>query len=468
MRQTRRCVLALIVISGCLYGLSGIPISDALYQSSVVTAPLRGISRSLLSFPETASSGGRAAAHAEHFQLKKVELQQMLDRDLFLNARESVAELRIEERPMVVRTSLDPALQGFLLEKLDRRHARYIAIVVMEPKTGRIRAMVGYDRANPHGNPCTESRFPAASVFKIVTAAAALESCGFGQNTTFAYCGNKYTLYKSQLRRSTSRPVRHITLKDSFAQSVNPVFGKLGLHHLKKGGLVDYAGNFGFNREIPFELPLDASHFVLEEEPYQWAEIASGFNRTTTISPVHGAMIAAAVGGNQGRMMEPGIIDEITDCDGNPVYTMAPRTLGSVLSPSAALALRRMMAETIQSGTCRKTFRKADSDPVLSRLWIGGKTGSINSRTEEALRYDWFVGFAEDRQSREQLAVSALVGHKNYIGTRAKQYAKMVMSQYYARYFAQQDRKRQEHRTNTEEKQLTQAPAQKENSHAGI
>jgi len=95
-----------------------------------------------------------------------------------------------------------------------------------------------------------------------------------------------------------------------------------------------------------------------------------------------------------------------------------------------------MMEETIDSGTGHKAFRRYRQDKVLSRLQIGGKTGSIDNATHE-VRYDWFVGFARERQGARELVVAIMVGHEKYIGTRATEYARMAMT----RYFGNLDRK---------------------------
>ena len=101
--------------------------------------------------------------------------------------------------------------------------------------------------------------------------------------------GYKHTLYKSQLKERTNRYTNTISLKNAFAQSVNPVFGKIGKLRLGGTQLEKFADAFGFNTTINFELPLAPSHFKAEDIPYNWAELASGFNNDTTISPFHGA-----------------------------------------------------------------------------------------------------------------------------------------------------------------------------------
>ena len=283
----------------------------------------------------------------------------------------------------------------------------------------------------PSNNACTESLFPAASIFKIVTAAAAVEEYGLQPDSTVTYIGAKHTLYRSQLNRKNHRNVNRMSLRDSFAQSVNPVFGNLGAQYIGKERLISHAEAFGFNQEIDFELPMAPSSFSVSDEPYNLAEIASGFNRSTMLSPLHGAMMASAVVANEGRMVEPSIVDQITDSSGRIIYKGRPKTLNKALSPETSGAMRSLMKETVLTGTCRKSFQGISRSPILSRLNIGGKTGSINSKSHERRRFDWFVGYAEEKEGNRKIVLSIVVAHQNYIGIKANMYARMAIEKYF-------------------------------------
>ncbi len=203
----------------------------------------------------------------------------------FPNKIQSEWTVRQGSQRLKVETTLDDSLQEYLTGKLDRKLSKQIAVVVMEPTTGRVLALAGHDRARPSNNPCLDSGFPAASIFKIVTASAAVEQHGFKPETVFVYSGQKHTLYKSQLKDKKSKYSRRITLRDSFAQSVNPVFGKLSVYHLEMSQIKDYARAFGFGEAIEFELGKPQSRLWVSEDSFSMAEIASGFNRKTTLSP---------------------------------------------------------------------------------------------------------------------------------------------------------------------------------------
>ncbi len=366
-------------------------------------------------------------------QLDKLKLQSLLVSGQFMNIKADRFYITADNRRLSVDTSLDMKLQNFLYGKMNTAHAKQIAMVVLAPDSGRVISMVGFDKNNPETNACLDSRIPAASVFKIVTAAAAIDILDFSPDTVFFFNGAKHTLYKRQLKEKKNRYTNRITFNQSFAQSVNPVFGKLGKHHLGKDNLEEFSRAFGFNQRFGFEIPLEPSRFEATDDPYNWAELACGFNRSTTISPLHGALMAAAVA-NTGQLVEPTIVDRITNDQGQVVYTGSLKKLDRVISPDTSASLGRMMATTIRSGTCQKSFRGYRRDKVLSRLTIGGKSGSISNRKHDA-RYDWFVGFAEEKAGTGKIAIAVLVAHEKYIGLRAAYYARLAIKRYFSNYF---------------------------------
>jgi peptidoglycan glycosyltransferase len=370
---------------------------------------------------------------SQSFDKKKV--QTMLSGVSFVNLKDKSFDFVSNDHKYKVETSLDIELQNYLLSKLNTSTARYIGIVAMDPVTGKILSMVSFNKTDPSNNPCLDNRFPAASIFKIVTASAAIEKYGFTSNHVFAYNGMKHTLYKSQLKDRKTRYTNRITFQDAFAQSVNPVFGKIGSLYLGKDTLEEYAKAFGFNRDINFEIIVDPSCVALSDKPYQWAEIASGFNNQTKMSPLHGAMMASAII-NQGQLLEPTIVDRIVNEKGRIIYKGKLTMMSQAMAPNASQTLNLLMANTIKSGTGRKAFRQYRRDKILSKLNIGGKTGSIDNRIHDA-RYDWFVGFAEEKNGEKKIAVSVIVAHEKYIGLRATYYARIAMKKYFEDVFVE-------------------------------
>ena len=365
--------------------------------------------------------------------IDKSNVRDLLKNISFVNLKNKSFDFFSDDRKFRIETSLDIKLQDYLLKKLKSDTSRYIGIVGMDPATGKVLSMVGFDKTDPSNNPCVDSRFPAASIFKIVTASAVVEKCGLNPGSKLSYNGKKHTLYKSQLKERINRYTNRITFRDSFAQSVNPVFGKIGALYLGKNTLEKYAEAFDFNKNIDFEIEIAPSSVNLSDEPYQWAEVACGFNNKTKMSPLHGAMMASAII-NQGSIMEPTVVDQIINEKGEIIYRNRLVTINQAITPRASKVLNQLMAATIRSGTCRKAFRGYRKDKILSKLNIGGKTGSIDNKSHDA-RYDWFVGFAEEKNGPRKIALSVIVVHEKYIGLRASYYARIAMKKYFRSYF---------------------------------
>ncbi|PKN12196.1 MAG: PbpA [Deltaproteobacteria bacterium HGW-Deltaproteobacteria-4] len=364
-------------------------------------------------------------------RLNKEEIRGLLDEQTFSHLTRKDLSLSTGGSTLHIETTLDPGLQNYLLDTIDRVNSRHVGIVVMEGESGRVLALAGFDRIDTFGNPCLRSQFPAASIFKIVTAATAMDHYGYSAESPMHYNGSKHTLYKRQLTDKVDRYTTTIPLREAFADSINPVFGKLGELRLRKPLLEEAASNFGFNQTLDFEVSVPPSQFEISDKPYNWAEVASGFNLGTTLSPLHGAAMATAIL-NGGRMITPSIVESIVDDQGNSLYLRPEREASrQIMSARAATALGEMMETTITSGTARKAFRKHQTDKILAPLQIGGKTGSLDNATHD-VRYDWFVGFARERYGQKELVVAVMVGHEKFIGIRASDYARRAMTYYFS------------------------------------
>jgi len=366
-------------------------------------------------------------------QFDKSTLQRILRQCPVANCSEKNFELTTDGATYQIKSSIAPGLQEFIIDHIDRKNSRHFGFVAMEPTTGRILSMVSYDRNNKNSNICLTPDYPAASLFKIITAAAAIEKCGFNSNTPVNFNDGKYTLYKRQLKDRNNKYTNYMTFGESFAGSINPVFGKIGQNRLGKSTLENYAAAFGFNRTFDFEIPLKPSTLSVNDVPYNWAEIASGFNNDTLISPMHGALVVSSIV-NNGELLEPTIIDEINKYD-QTVYRQTSRLLSEVVAPSTAMVLKKLMNKTVVSGTASKSFSRFKKDRILSNLNIGGKTGSINNNAEH-IKYDWFAGFAEEKNGSSKIVISVLVVHQDKIGTRAASYSRMAIKEYFKNYYA--------------------------------
>ena len=361
--------------------------------------------------------------------LMKSDLRRLIDPDALCNSADGRIDIICSGKFFSIETTLDKELQSYMLKEIQASQSPMIGFVAMDPATGRILSMVDSKRVNGEKNICLSSRFPAASIFKIVSAAAAIDRCNISADTKLTYNGRRHTLYRNQLSSRTNRHTNSISLKISFATSINPVFGKLGIFRLKRDLLEEYAIRFGFNQPIDFELPVEISRISIRDDPYNWAEVACGFNRETLISPIHGAMMAAVII-NDGRLVEPTIIGCITDDKENPVYIGTADIVRQVISREASQEMQELMSATISRGTCSGTFKGYRRDRILSKLSIGGKTGSISDMSDE-LHYDWFVGFCAEKAGTKKLALAVLVVHDELLREKAQEFARRAMRCYF-------------------------------------
>ncbi len=371
----------------------------------------------------------------ENPRLSKAAVRTLAQDLAFLNSPKNIFSIETPTLNYTIHTRLDPGLQTTLNTNLDRLKTRTrgkpqrIAMVAMDGKTGFIKAMAGFDLTAPKANPCTASDYPAASIFKIVTASAAVEVLGYSGTTPMYFNGNKYTLYKRQLTEKKNRFTSRVSLASAFAESINPVFGKLGTLYLGSEHLDAYARGFGFNQMADSDLIFKTGDFSTTESEYHLAELGCGFNRQTMISPVFAALLVSAIV-NQGQSLIPRMVDQVNGENGELIYKSKKEVYKTPIQPETAKTMVEIMKKTVSHGTARKAFRGSSRDKVLAGLELGGKTGSLYN-SKRTVKYDWFTGFGTDKDSGKTLVVSVVVGHREYIGTRAATHARTIFKTFF-------------------------------------
>jgi len=332
--------------------------------------------------------------------------------------------------PLIVESSLDSGLQDYILDLLQNSQSLQAAAVVMRPDDGRILAMASYDKDQNSGDLCLKADFPAASLFKIVSAAAAFEFAGFTPDKTVYFDGRKHTLYKSQLKQRRGKYTSKISFKKAFASSINAVFGKLGIYDLGQKVMNDSAERFLFNQSIPFDLPVAESFIHVPDDDFGLAEIATGFNKTTTISPLHAAMLASAVA-NDGVMMRPWLVKKISQENGEILYQNKPAKMTRSISRNTAADLRILMKDTIVHGTCRKSFRRLRRKKAFKNMELGAKTGTINDKTDQ-FKYDWFTAYVLPPNGAKGICIAVLGVHGKKLGIRANRLGRYIINHYFS------------------------------------
>lgn len=316
------------------------------------------------------------------------------------------------------------------MEKLMRTYQPdYGAFVALDARTGKILSMVSYSRIQADlENLALRATFPAASIFKVITASAALDLNKANPETVVPFNGANHTLYKRNVEDTRiNRWTRKMTMREAFARSVNVFFGKLGLFYVGPENLRQYAERFQFNHPIRADVPVQTGYANFSpEDPWSVVTAASGFTRDNTMSPLHGALIAAAVA-NDGVMMEPYLVESLTDVSGATLYQAAPVQASIVVEPRSAEGLRELFHETVRSGTSRKSFRQTVRRTTFDDVEFGGKTGSLTG-TNPIGKCDWFIGYARYHDSR--IAVAALTVNEKKWRVKSSMLANLFLADY--------------------------------------
>jgi len=393
-----------LVVLGVAY-----PTIKFLLSSSIITK--RGKNSSLLTKDKVAEVLGNSASFY-HFPN---------DLELVIGGKDKVHGR--------VRYSFDTKLQKDMEGLFEQYTPDYGAFVALDAKTGRVLSMVSYSRSKKiQENLALRASFPSASVFKVVTAAAAIEEHNISKDTVIPVNGRYHTLYRRQILKSDiTRWTKFMTLKEAFARSVNTVFGRIGAYTVGSQGLRTYAGRFGFNRRIAADLPIQEGKAWIPEDLWGLAESASGFTRDNTMSPLQGALIAASVA-NDGVMMEPFVVESISQTDNSVLYTAEPKVASVTMDPATAVEIRALMKETVLHGTSRGSF-KGFFKSGFAMIDVGGKTGSLTGFDPRG-KYDWFVGYA-DAGSR-QIAIAALTIHEKQWRVKSSYLARRAIESYFS------------------------------------
>lgn len=363
--------------------------------------------------------------------LTKEDIMRGVGEDVSRNHFPEQARFEVGSIPVMARLEygIQAEEQAYMEKLLSQYRPDYGAFVAVDAKTGRVITMVSRVQGRETlENLTLKATFPAASIFKIVTAGAVLDTNKASPETRIAFNGANHTLYRRNVvETKENRWTRRMTLREAFGSSVNTIFGKLGLFYAGPEILRSYAERFHFNQPIRADFPVQIGYTrFTAQDPWSVASAASGFTLDNTMSPLQGAMIAAAVA-NDGVMMEPYIVDRMFDEQGRAMYTAAPRRSHIVVGPETAKSLRELFEQTVMAGTSRKSFRQAVHKRRFEDVEFGGKTGSLTGLNPKG-KCDWFVGYA--RFGDQRIAVAALTVNEEKWRVKSSNLAQMYLTQY--------------------------------------
>lgn len=335
-----------------------------------------------------------------------------------------------------VEYTFDQTVHDNLAQVYLRYQPDYACFVAIDVETGAILNLSSFVKADEQwDNLVMRADYPAASVFKMITAAAGLDSGKLKADTIIPFNGKSTSLYKKQvLKHKTNKWTRNPTLKESFAKSINPVFARIGVFDLGKERLLDYAARFGFDKPMLTDFHIPESRVDLTfDDQWEIAEAASGYTKDITLSPIHGAQLAAIVA-NDGKMVTPYMVRTVVDVKGKTLYEKQGfESQEQVIKPESAKAMRTLMQETARIGSARKSFSGLNRYNVYKNMEIGGKTGSLTGYSPKG-RHDWFVGYAE--KNGRKVAYASLIINKEKWYVRSS----YVARQFIYHYFTEQEK----------------------------
>ena len=333
-----------------------------------------------------------------------------------------------------VMTTLDVRLQEVAYQSLGVYRG---AIIVSEPATGKILAMVSKPDFDPNKieeiwddllednesgillNRATQGLYPPGSTFKIITA---LEYIRENPDTykNYSYqCGGRFTLGEDTINcfHGTAHGSENFT--KSFAKSCNASFANISVK-LDRKSYRNTLSDLLFNKELPVTFVYNKSRVIVDESvsdsDVMQASIGQG---TDQITPLHMNMITCAIA-NNGVLMKPYLVDYVENYNGNIVKQFSSGTYGRLITEEEARALTELMTEVVENGTATKlkglTYTAA------------GKTGSAEYNSDKSDSHAWFTGFAPVEDP--QICVTIIIEGAGSGGDYAVPIAKRIFNAY--------------------------------------
>ncbi|MBM4385211.1 MAG: hypothetical protein FJ091_17810 [Deltaproteobacteria bacterium] len=297
-----------------------------------------------------------------------------------------------------LRYTLNPELTRAIWRIVDQGRVERAHIVVMDLETGALAAYVSTD---PSTFP-PDRAYPAASLVKVVTAAAALDAAPSLAGATCRYAGSPYVLTPARL--NPPKRGNEITMGKALATSNNQCFAQWAVHRVGARGMLDAIDRFGLlSPPAPDHPPGDV------EDPghnsFALGKLGSGLDGLM-ITPLHAAQLAGTL--SHGRLVEPRWIDSALGAHGEPLAVTGASADRAVLSERLAGQLRELLTETTERGTARRAFHPRGR-ALLPGIEVAGKTGSLTGKNPPG-RYEWFAGVAPANAPRIAVATVSVQG----------------------------------------------------------
>lgn len=236
-------------------------------------------------------------------------------------------------------------------------------------------------------NKAINDTYEPGSTFKSVVLAAALEEGVVSESDTFE-CTGSVNIAGSTIRCSDRKGHGTQTLAKAVANSCNPAFIAIG-QRLGAERFYDYLEDFGFLETTGIDMQGEANSTVWSREwftgPYGEASLATAsFGQRFNVTPIQLITAASAVI-NGGHLMQPYVLESITDADGNVIQSTEPTERRQVVSEATSEKCRIILEGVVNGGTGKNAYQAG--------YRIGGKTGSSETLEDDHTIVS-FLGFA--------------------------------------------------------------------------
>jgi penicillin-binding protein A len=327
--------------------------------------------------------------------------------------------------------TLDPVLHESAQTIFRNREVPYAAAVILDLRDNSVLAFAGHSSMDPQVDPLeilTTAWAPAASTFKLVTAASLLENGAASPETKVCFHGGLQGITDDLLKDDPAKDTRCESLAHAIAYSYNVVLAKLALNNLDQRKLDETAKSMQFGAEIPFEFALEPSPAHIPADANSRAKVAAGFWHVD-LSPVHAALVAS-IYARGGIYQPPHIVAQVLGPDGSDLTPALPD--GSrVLAEAVADQVGEMMIGTTRYGTARESFRDPQGVEFIPGVAIAGKTGSLTGKRDPILNYNWFIGFAP--ADRPEIAFAVVLANPSKWRIKAHYAARRLVQIYFER-----------------------------------
>lgn len=332
-------------------------------------------------------------------------------------------------------TTLDVSLQEVAFRSLGVYKG---AIIVSEPATGKILAMVSKPDYDPNEidaiwdevikdkestvllNRATQGLYPPGSTFKIVTALEYIRENPDSYGQYRYQCNGKYSTGQDTINCYHGSVHGSEDFTKSFAKSCNASFANIGMQ-LDRAKWGNTLNGLLFNQELPVSFAYNKSRLVVDagtsDSDILQASIGQG---TTQITPLHLNMITCAIA-NKGTVMKPYLVDYVKNNEGNIIKQFSPDEYKRLFSEEEAAALTELMTAVVESGTGTK----------LSGLTYtaAGKTGSAEYNNVKTDSHAWFTGFAPAEEP--EVCVTIIIEGAGSGGDYAVPIARRIFDEYF-------------------------------------